>query len=290
MENPRGIRQLPRRLSRVFGDAEKFFYLSGLRSAGSLTLPDFLGIGFMKSGTTWLYENLRVHPEVYVSERKELRYFNNPGFARSLRSYAENFREGHGRTKGEFSPSYATLPSQRIRFIRAVMADVRLLLLMRNPMEREWSRVVHAITRSGRAVEEVPEAEVMGLLGNSKILRSGGYTGIIDRWLQVFPAEQLFLGLYEDIKSRPRELLEEVFEHIGVSRRVDWNDMPYNEVIVPPNQPQHQHLDRGWGVRVKDHQSSSSYFPERYREFLAEAYRDDILALKRHLGGRELPW
>ncbi len=41
--------------------------------------PDFVGIGAQKAGTTWLYHNLRAHPEIWMPPRKEIHYFNRMG-------------------------------------------------------------------------------------------------------------------------------------------------------------------------------------------------------------------
>lgn len=38
--------------------------------------PDFIGIGAQKAGTTWLYKNLKQHPNIWLPEIKELHYFD----------------------------------------------------------------------------------------------------------------------------------------------------------------------------------------------------------------------
>src|SRR5947207_15540157 len=55
-----------------------------------LALPHFLCIGAQKAGTTWLYENLRVHPQIAVSPRKEEHYFDLR-YHRGLKYYAAQF-------------------------------------------------------------------------------------------------------------------------------------------------------------------------------------------------------
>ncbi len=57
---------------KTVGRLDKLLYENQVRSAKKLCLPDFLGIGFPKAGTTWLYENLRAHPDIFVSHSKEL--------------------------------------------------------------------------------------------------------------------------------------------------------------------------------------------------------------------------
>lgn len=284
------IRDKVRRgVSSLTGRLDKGLYATGLRSSRDLTLPDFLGIGFMKCGTTWLYENLRAHPDVFVSDKKELRYFSNH-FNEPLADYAAHFRDAGGRVAGEVSPVYATLPERRIRFIRKVMPDVRLILLLRDPVEREWSRVHHHLKKSGRRIDEVPEGELLREIRRQSLLRHGGYSGVIDRWREVFPAEQLLVAFHDDIRDRPRALLEEVFGFLGVPTDLDWGRLPFDEVIIPPYLPELQDRDQTRGVTVRDYRSSDERLPPRYRHAIAEMYRDELAELERRFGERVRAW
>ena len=86
------------RLRYVYSRLEKPAYARGWLSTRGLTLPDFLGIGAQKAGTTWLHENLRCHPSLYLPDEKELHYFDWH-FHRPLRWYAGHFRQGAGRVR-----------------------------------------------------------------------------------------------------------------------------------------------------------------------------------------------
>src|SRR5262245_45560865 len=105
--------------------------------------PDFLVISPPKTGSTWLARNLRCHPELFVPAIKEVKYFSC--FLRwlDLNWYLDHFSEGEGRVKGEASPSNAILPVERIRIIRRLMPDVKLIFLMREPIARAWSHARH---------------------------------------------------------------------------------------------------------------------------------------------------
>ncbi|OGT83573.1 MAG: hypothetical protein A3H91_02535 [Gammaproteobacteria bacterium RIFCSPLOWO2_02_FULL_61_13] len=114
---------------------EKRLYRLGLRSSAQLTLPDFLCIGAQKAGTTWLYENLRRHPEIFLPHRKELHYFDW-GYSRHINIYAKNFENVSGKIKGDITPAYAVIAPDRIDIIRAIMPDAKILMLLRNPVGR----------------------------------------------------------------------------------------------------------------------------------------------------------
>ena len=278
------------RLLQVPARLGKLAYRSGLRSSANLTFPDFLGIGLMKSGTTWLYENLRAHPGVRMSEEKELRYFSSDRFWSSLASYAERFADADGRVTGEISPPYASLPPNRIAFVRQIMPHVRLLLMLRDPVTRQWSHVTHKIRENGDDAADVSHDDILSLIDRTGRAPRGGYTGVLDSWLAHFPQEQLFVGLYEQIAADPRGLLGEVFRHLRVSTDVEWSAFPTGKVIVPPVGPKYADRNQGRGVIGEVHSPSTAYFPERYRDLLTERYEGQLRELHRRLGDRILLW
>jgi hypothetical protein len=76
-----------------------------------------------------------------MPSKKELHYFNK-NYHRKLRYYSSFFLEANNKVKGEITPAYSILPVNRIRSIRAIMPEVRLIFLMRDPIERAWSHAV----------------------------------------------------------------------------------------------------------------------------------------------------
>jgi hypothetical protein len=218
------------------GAPDKWLYRVGVKRAEDLTLPDFLGIGVPRAGTTWLFNNLRSHPEVFVSAPKELHYFD-ARFHEPLSSYARNFREGTGRVKGEVTPEYLFVPESRVRFVEAVIPDLKTIVLLRNPVERAWSDALRVkVKRPRRKYEDASEDELTELLTKENFTRRSEYLTGLRTWRQVFSPERMFVGFFEDIRVRPTQLLREIFEHIGVSTDIDWQNFPY-EVRVNQNQP-----------------------------------------------------
>ena len=287
-------KRVSNRVKWLYSGAEKALYTYGIRKADPACLPDFLGIGLRKTGTTWLYENLHEHPEVFVGPRKSLYYFDKH-FSDSLQSYLDYFKafkQSDKKAKGEVTTGYALMPEGRIRFLRRILPDVRLILLLRNPIEREWSLVVHRCVQHRIPVESLTEAEMLALFRKSTIYRLGGYTALLERWCSIFPPEQLHIGLYDDIKACPQKLLAGVFAHIGVSCAIDWRQLPYHEVIVPPNAPEYRDSGRDLnrGVVVRNHTNSAERFPSVYRAVLMDMYQSDIESLQKVLGERVHHW
>ena len=249
---------------------EKWLASAGLYAPRDLRLPDFLGIGAQKAGTTWLHRNLQCHPDCYFPPGiKEIRFFD-ARFYWSLRKYSSFFEPAGERVTGEITPGYGALRRGRIRFVRRLMPRVRLVLILRNPIERAWSHAVMDLaTTRGRRLEEVEEWEFLAHFRSSGARRQGSYAAMLERWLSVFPEEQLLVAFFEDIAERPRDLLSRVFRHIGVSEPADWERFPYDSQI---------------------HGGLPAALPDAYRESLREIYRGELEALAARLGGPARGW
>src|SRR5579862_3735318 len=102
-------------------------------------LPNFLVIGSMKSGTSSLYEYLRLHPQVFMAEPQELDFFSDRRWHRGLRWYEKRFAGGAGAVAlGENSPDYTLYPrhSEAPRRAHEAVPDARLVYLIRHPVRR----------------------------------------------------------------------------------------------------------------------------------------------------------
>ena len=195
-------------------------------------MPRFLGIGAMRSGTTWLATQLARHPRVRIG-RKEIHFFNRKidqlGAAGSIRDrcnqlrYLARFIQGplHGGIRGELTPAYAILKPPLIQRIRTWMPDVRLIYLMRDPAERAWSQARYEFpVWWGRAIRDVDREELEEFLESDDVRLRSDYVTCIKNWKRSFPTEQFFFGFLDDVQDRSEALLRDVFEFIGVDSAV----------------------------------------------------------------------
>ena len=215
---------------------------SCLPLAGSSLLhrPDFLVVSPPKTGSTWLADNFRHHPRLFVPAIKEVKYFSCFCNWLDLGWYLEHFRCPQGVVKGEASPSYAILPPERIRLVRTLLPDVKLIFLMRDPIARAWSHARHNFRyREARFADCRDDFDLVSeplwreAFLHEWSLASGDYLGQLRRWLAVFPREQLFVGFYESIASEPAELLRRLFDFVGVDSTLDLAAFPLHERILP---------------------------------------------------------
>lgn len=269
-------RRVRRRMVAEYAQWEFRWRAPRVASRERLALPHFIVIGARKCGTTWLYENLRAHPALYLAPGKGVEFFNNR-LHDGVRFYASRFADAHGRLCGEVCGGYSFMPRERIHCMQRLLPQARLILLMRNPIDRAWSQAfMQLVVQSGRSQEAIPDSEMLAFLRSDFVVRAGRYAAMLDNWLDAFPREQLYLGLFEDIANRPQTLLRRVLEHIGASTNVDWPQFPLYETILPPAGAEYADRDPGRGVSVREHESSEKRMPPRYRDFLREQYRPDI--------------
>ncbi len=184
-------------------------------SASAEPLVDLIGIGVQKAATSWLFTCLREHPEIRVADglqvRKELNFFNRQ-WERGFDWYERSFRSGPWRNL-EFSTLYfhdANVP----RRIRTYNPDAKLLLALRDPVDRAYSHHRHEYAR-GRLPEDRLDFWA-ALSRNPSYVDLGLYAKHLSRWLRCFPRDQIHVVFYEQVASDPAAVLERAFRFAGV--------------------------------------------------------------------------
>lgn len=164
-------------------------------------LPNFLIIGAAKAGTTSLYNYLRVHPQVFMSNPKELKFFvQEMNWSRGLQWYERHFDPaGDVVAIGEASTHYTAYPyfggvPERIA---EVLPDVRLIYLVRQPIDRMVSFFLMRI-RAGKERERSMEK---ALLANPRYIDGSRYAMQIEQYLKYFPREHLVILKSEDLRN-----------------------------------------------------------------------------------------
>ncbi len=105
-------------------------------------LPNFICVGAQKAGSSSLYKLLQSHPEIYLSEKKEIHYFNiETEYTKGLGYYASFFNENYNNQKliGECTPDYLqyTFVPERIR---NDLGKIKILIILRHPVDRAYSQ------------------------------------------------------------------------------------------------------------------------------------------------------
>jgi hypothetical protein len=196
-------------------------------------LPDFLGIGTQKGGTTSLQKLLELHRGAYLPAAKELHYFSLHG-DRGAAWYAEQFSAaGSEQRCGEITPYYLFHPEAPGR-IQALLPQARLMVLLRDPVERALSQYFHARRLGFEALElaEALAAEPARLQGSTARLSKPGsadhshqkhsyvsrsrYEQQLERYAALFPTEQLLVLRSEDLFGHTEACWQEIQAFLGL--------------------------------------------------------------------------
>ena len=246
------IEVIPRVPDPVRKVARTAVWTSGRLTARWRELPDFLVIGAQKAGTTALYAYLRWHPSIAGPFWKEVSFFDRH-WARGEAWYRGQFPlRSSGKIVGEASPSYVFHPLAPQR-VEEVVPEARLIVLVRNPVDRALSQYNHevALGREPLPFEEALDAEEERLRGEQERMAAdpryfsrewwshtykarGRYAEQLERWLAVFPCEQLLILPSDDLGSDPARAHAQVLEFLGASpQRLDSYPRVYEREYEP---------------------------------------------------------
>ena len=204
--------------------------LFGLRRG---RLPDFLCIGAQEAGATTLHELLRAHPGVFLPPLKEVHYFSLH-FDRPLPWYESVFASARpGQVAGEITSYYLFHPAAPAR-IAATVPGVRLIVLLRDPVDRAISGYFHS-RRHGMeplGIEEAFEAEEERTRDAERDLAEPGrrnsshqwhgyvarsrYELQLPRYLERFPRSQVLLIRSEDLFAEPVVACRSLLDFLGL--------------------------------------------------------------------------
>jgi hypothetical protein len=191
-----------------------------------MRLPDFLGLGGMRCGSSSLWHRIRAHPDVFALGNKELHFFSDRGgrFAQGVEAYARNFEGAKpGQLCGESTPEYLTVSAAAER-IRRLIPEVRLFLVLRDPVERLWSHYRY-VRNSGReplslerALELEPKRRASIPAGEcvQDYLNRSLYIEHLRRFEALFGRDALLVILYEDFVADQDGVVARVAQHIGL--------------------------------------------------------------------------
>ncbi|MCH7562943.1 MAG: sulfotransferase [Gemmatimonadetes bacterium] len=182
-------------------------------------LPNFIGIGAPRSGTTWLFHCLRDHRDVFVAECKETNFFVYDTIEGRLAEYEAHFQaRKNEKAVGEISPRYLNSPLVAER-IRSLVPDVRLFVSLRDPVEQVYSHYWHLSRQNFHQWDRtrVPQSFEDALdQYEDKLLQPALYAEQLRRWLAHFPADQLYVMVYDDLRARPESVIRDLYQHLGV--------------------------------------------------------------------------
>lgn len=197
-----------------------------------MALPNFLGIGAQKAGTTTIHQLLRQHRDIYLHPQKETHFFywsrHSPGAHRYEYSTFSDY--GGQQLIGEISPEYMRVPGAA-RFVREKLGRIKIVVCLRQPTIRAFSHYLHCLRAAEdnrsflaacRADAELPlwsdDDEHIAVA----YVRGSRYVYQLQEWEREFGRENMFYCVLERDLLRNEakiELLKRLFEFLGVTTR-----------------------------------------------------------------------
>lgn len=193
--------------------------------------PDFVGVGAQRSGTSWWYRTIEQHPHVVRIEgqSKELHYFGrfwDGDIPADLESrYHSFFPRPPGSLTGEWTPRYM-YDHWSLRLLARSAPDARILILLRDPVERYRSGLGRLIRRGGDTD--------LNLMMFADALNRGLYHAQLQRVLDHFPAERVLVLQYEQCTRDTLDQLATTCEFLGLEPFTELPAMA-SERKRPPN-------------------------------------------------------
>ena len=241
-------------------------------------LPNFFVIGAAKSGTTSLHDYLGQHPQIYMSPVKEPNFFsflgnppdfNGPNLASEgpilkdrlhrekyaysivdWKAYEHLFaRAGEAAAIGESSVSYMYFPDAA-RNIKAHVPDPRFVAILRNPVDRAFSKYKQFV----RDASEPLSSFDLALAAEDERKREnwsptwfykdrGFYCRQLRRYYDLFGRDRIFVTLFDDFSADPKQVCRQIFDFLGVEPSFEIDDEEQHNVsgsnLAPRNVAMH---------------------------------------------------
>lgn len=212
--------------------------------------PNLFVVGAPKAGTSSLYQYLGQHSDIFIPEIKELHHFSYPEvadtyyqveFVQSRDAYLALYEKAATvRWAGDFSPSYLANPAAAER-ISKHNPDSRIIIVLRNPVDRTIS---HYLMDRRLGLQQRPLAECILNTPENKLfykeyIRVSQYSSQIGSYLKHFNADQIHIGLYDDLVRDPNDFVRRILEfldldtsvHIDMSRKHNPFRLPRTPVL-----------------------------------------------------------
>ncbi len=177
-------------------------------------LPTFFVIGAAKAGTTSLNSYLAAHPEISMTEPRELHLMVGPRWRERAADYARHLA-ADAPVRGDCSPGYAVYPWNPLvsEHIHALVPDARLIYAVRDPVERTIAYYAQTVAagEEARSIESAVRPEDP----DNYYVAGSRYATQVEVYLRRFSLERLLVIDQADLRARRGEVLRRAFAHVG---------------------------------------------------------------------------
>jgi hypothetical protein len=233
---------------------------------GWMPTPNFLIVGAQKSGTTSMYHYLKSHPQIFLCQEKEPKYFsgqglilpqNGPGdkrfnYVSDWNKYLDLFQNSDLKlARGEASIDTMYYHSMTIPLIKSRLGEPKILIFLRNPVDRAYSAYTHLLREGDEVLsfEEALASEESRIAQNWRIIwhlkRVGLYADQVIAFQKNF--RHVGIWLFEDVVENTQQTIKEVYEFLGVDP--EFKDPNHGKVYNQSGVPKSSLVNRIFAIR-----------------------------------------
>lgn len=211
-----------------------------------MNFPDYIIIGAAKCGTTSLCNYLEAHPNVKITQPKELDFFGREGIEERMDEYGEHFKDKNGTLIGEGSVSYMLYSELAAQQIKKYVPNVKIIAMLRNPADRFYSDFWFNINRGVIVYKkgmfdgvidgtmEVPYSPIHKISYRENLISRGNYADHLKHYYKLFDKDQIKIIFFEDFVKDSTSVLNSVYEFLGLSTtQIEAPQEVHNKTLYP---------------------------------------------------------
>ena len=175
-----------------------------------------------------------------------------------------------GKITGEITPAYALLSEPYIKQLKDINRDLKIIYILRNPIDRSFSHATKALIKGKNTkAKDISTENLIDFVKSRNCYERSDYLKSIRNFQKYFSPENMFICFFDEIQAQPVELLQRIYQFLGVKEVIFADNLPSRKV------------------------NSSSYLkkmPQELAQVLIDMYREDMQHIARELGGYAVNW
>ena len=175
-------------------------------------LPNFLVIGAPRAGTTYIYQNISSHPEIFLPTPKELHFFDRH-YEKGIEYYEDFFKNAADyKAIGEATPAYLHTKCVAER-IKQNLNNIKFIVCLRNPVDRLYSEFWNVKAKFTEN-KDISFEEKIRL--KPEFIEEGFYDEHLERYFSMFPKENFLILFFDEIVKNPANFLKKIYTFLEV--------------------------------------------------------------------------
>ncbi len=174
-------------------------------------LPNLIFIGTFRSGTSWIYNILVHHPDIFIPKEKELMFFSHH-YNRGIKWYESFYMDYRDQKYAcDISPSYLSFDFVPER-INKHIPNTKLIATLRNPVEQIWSLYKLWLIRNYTSLDLLNVLQT-----EDEFLNNVLYFKHLTRYQKYFPKDNMLILFYDDLKNDPLAYLDTIYAFLEIN-------------------------------------------------------------------------